>query len=306
MEKVEKLHETLKEVGDQKRIDTTLNNLQKHLISIQMISDEKLFIVQSICEQLDLKARQLDLDYRSVTSGNSFSSIVSPVKPTREFGRDHQHLTAAASNNQNFTPNSSLTTVPEVSTGDTDQPKLNEDGSSQESIVATGVASADPEETDDCEMESTCIVSSQGSSSKANGNQHLVSSPSKRGGKRNYHGRGGNRDTGRDTGRDTDSASKGRGGKRYVKSKDVHAGKRSKHNRDNSPPPSLYEENPIDPDEPTYCLCNQISFGEMICCDNTSCVLEWFHFQCVQLTTKPKGKWYCPQCRGDRSNVLKK
>ncbi|OQR72716.1 inhibitor of growth protein 3-like, partial [Tropilaelaps mercedesae] len=62
----------------------------------------------------------------------------------------------------------------------------------------------------------------------------------------------------------------------------------------------------IDPDEPTYCLCEQVSFGEMIGCDNEECAIEWFHFQCVALTTKPKGKWYCPRCRGDRSNQMKK
>ncbi|CAH3152588.1 unnamed protein product, partial [Pocillopora meandrina] len=50
-------------------------------------------------------------------------------------------------------------------------------------------------------------------------------------------------------------------------------------------------EYPIDPNEPTYCLCNQVSFGEMIGCDNEECPIEWFHFQCVGLTTKPKGKW---------------
>lgn len=64
-------------------------------------------------------------------------------------------------------------------------------------------------------------------------------------------------------------------------------------------------ELPIDPDEPTYCLCEQVSFGEMICCDNEECAIEWFHFSCVSLTTKPKGKWYCPRCRGDRSNQPK-
>ncbi|VDK50052.1 unnamed protein product [Anisakis simplex] len=58
-------------------------------------------------------------------------------------------------------------------------------------------------------------------------------------------------------------------------------------------------------DEPTYCLCEQISFGEMIGCDNEKCLVEWFHFECVQLKVKPKGKWYCPLCRGDRFNVLK-
>lgn len=69
--------------------------------------------------------------------------------------------------------------------------------------------------------------------------------------------------------------------------------------------PQREEETAIDPDEPTYCLCDQISYGEMIMCDNDLCPIEWFHFSCVTLTTKPKGKWYCPKCRGDRSNVMK-
>lgn len=25
---------------------------------------------------------------------------------------------------------------------------------------------------------------------------------------------------------------------------------------------------PVDPNEPTYCFCNQVSFGEMVACDN--------------------------------------
>lgn len=33
------------------------------------------------------------------------------------------------------------------------------------------------------------------------------------------------------------------------------------------PQPDFSSE-PIDPDEPTYCLCQQVSFGEMIGCDN--------------------------------------
>ncbi|CAJ0598622.1 unnamed protein product [Cylicocyclus nassatus] len=44
-------------------------------------------------------------------------------------------------------------------------------------------------------------------------------------------------------------------------------------------------------DEPTYCFCSRISFGEMIGCDNDKCEIEWFHFECIGLTTKPKGKW---------------
>ena len=44
----------------------------------------------------------------------------------------------------------------------------------------------------------------------------------------------------------------------------------------------------------------------MICCDNKACKIEWFHFNCVKLTTKPKGKWYCPNCRGETHKVMKK
>lgn len=25
---------------------------------------------------------------------------------------------------------------------------------------------------------------------------------------------------------------------------------------------------PVDPNEPTYCLCNQVSYGDMVACDN--------------------------------------
>ncbi|KAK2167852.1 hypothetical protein LSH36_23g07028 [Paralvinella palmiformis] len=57
---------------------------------------------------------------------------------------------------------------------------------------------------------------------------------------------------------------------------------------------------PVDPNEPTYCLCHQVSYGEMIGCDNPDCPIEWFHFACVGLSTKPKGKWYCPRCTADR------
>ncbi|XP_072233563.1 inhibitor of growth protein 3 [Leuresthes tenuis] len=51
-----------------------------------------------------------------------------------------------------------------------------------------------------------------------------------------------------------------------------------------------------DPNEPRYCICNQVSYGEMVGCDNTDCPIEWFHYGCVGLTEAPKGKWYCPQC----------
>ncbi|GAB4843718.1 PHD finger protein ing2 [Ancistrocladus abbreviatus] len=59
-------------------------------------------------------------------------------------------------------------------------------------------------------------------------------------------------------------------------------------------------DQPIDPNEPTYCICHQVSFGDMIACDNENCQGgEWFHYACVGLTpeTRFRGKWYCPTCR---------
>lgn len=63
---------------------------------------------------------------------------------------------------------------------------------------------------------------------------------------------------------------------------------------------------PVDPNEPTYCFCHQVSFGEMIGCDNADCPIEWFHFQCVGLTSKPKGKWFCQRCSQERDRHKKK
>ncbi|XP_066245288.1 inhibitor of growth protein 3 [Euwallacea similis] len=63
-----------------------------------------------------------------------------------------------------------------------------------------------------------------------------------------------------------------------------------------------------DPNEPRYCLCNQVSYGDMVACDNEECPSEWFHYPCVGISAPPKGKWYCPQCtttmkrRGGRKN----
>lgn len=60
--------------------------------------------------------------------------------------------------------------------------------------------------------------------------------------------------------------------------------------------PNIDLELPVDPNEPTYCFCKQVSFGEMVACDNHDCKIEWFHYGCVGLKEQPKGKWFCPNC----------
>ncbi|KAJ6129752.1 Zinc finger PHD-finger [Penicillium capsulatum] len=63
---------------------------------------------------------------------------------------------------------------------------------------------------------------------------------------------------------------------------------------------SLHEGDDEDEEgEPRYCYCNEISFGEMVACDNDACPREWFHLSCVGLT-KPPGKnvkWFCNECK---------
>ncbi|RMJ11144.1 hypothetical protein CDV36_009199 [Fusarium kuroshium] len=55
----------------------------------------------------------------------------------------------------------------------------------------------------------------------------------------------------------------------------------------------------IDADEPTYCYCNGVSYGEMVACDADECPREWFHLECVGLKVAPgsKAKWYCEDCK---------
>ncbi|KAJ4295213.1 hypothetical protein N0V90_007224 [Kalmusia sp. IMI 367209] len=54
-------------------------------------------------------------------------------------------------------------------------------------------------------------------------------------------------------------------------------------------------ESDEDGDEPRYCYCNQVSYGNMIACDNDSCPREWFHLPCVNLDRAPtaRTKWFC-------------
>ncbi|TYZ62147.1 hypothetical protein PybrP1_009618 [[Pythium] brassicae (nom. inval.)] len=61
--------------------------------------------------------------------------------------------------------------------------------------------------------------------------------------------------------------------------------------------PMVAEDLPIDPNEPIYCDCRRVSYGQMVGCDNDDCKYEWFHFECVGLTDQPTGKWYCKDCK---------
>ncbi|XP_041459979.1 uncharacterized protein LOC121411367 [Lytechinus variegatus] len=50
-------------------------------------------------------------------------------------------------------------------------------------------------------------------------------------------------------------------------------------------------------EEDDYCICHRGEYGRMIGCDNVACIQQWFHYECVGIRRKPRGSWYCPNCR---------
>ncbi|KAF3025691.1 hypothetical protein E8E14_014019 [Neopestalotiopsis sp. 37M] len=68
------------------------------------------------------------------------------------------------------------------------------------------------------------------------------------------------------------------------------------------------DEGDIDANEPRYCYCNNVSYGEMVACDAVDCEKEWFHLGCVGLRSAPSSstKWYCDNCKNRMKNGGKK
>ncbi|KAI0390986.1 hypothetical protein F5Y17DRAFT_33136 [Xylariaceae sp. FL0594] len=64
----------------------------------------------------------------------------------------------------------------------------------------------------------------------------------------------------------------------------------------------------VDANEPLYCYCNGVSYGEMVACDHDDCEREWFHLDCVGLKAAPPSsvKWYCDNCKDRMKTTGKK
>ena len=350
--------------------------IQRYLVAIQSISDEKLYIVQSIYEQLELKARQLDHDLRTISLGSGNTSLISPMKSPRDvrgyynsFNDRHPHMNGNGNNNGNngsIASESSPENNSSEENGSQDAVSDNghengsgrrvgghENGSGRrvgggESRVShtaknngttsgnhknngttssnhknNGTTSSNHIDHDDDENDADSeSPAKERKRSRRTKNSRGRDEDGRDGHNRSDHSTGHNRSD-HSTGHNRSDHSTGRGGKKRGfsgKSKDHNISvssqqhntssthhsisKKSRKRETGNDSPNFLDD--VDPDEPTYCLCNQISYGEMIGCDNTNCQIEWFHFSCVQLSTKPKGKWFCPACRGDRSNIQRK
>ena len=56
-----------------------------------------------------------------------------------------------------------------------------------------------------------------------------------------------------------------------------------------------------------YCYCNKPEEGDMVGCDNPSCLHQWFHLSCLNLKSLPTTKyWYCPDCSKEKSTRRRK
>jgi inhibitor-of-growth protein 1 len=318
LDRLEKSMEKAVKAGeDESKRKKALYWIQKYLIDIQVLADEKLQVGQSIYEQLELKARQLDLDIRAINIGSGGSNLFSPIKArtsdsgrgsfpsTSQFARGQQQ---AVNNNNSSTTNGNGNIASEESQDSSTSPDQ-ENGhevSKEETPSGKRVSKKrhrDEEDDDDKESESPIKDNKRTRRIKSSKfHEKHSSAQNDREEKEAKTTREESSSTRRGKGKSgTTSSAKNGSDQHHSSSKTSRRG-----HRDTSPPSVYDEPSPLDPDEPTYCICQQISFGEMIGCDNSRCAVEWFHFSCVGLTSKPKGKWYCPSCRGERSNIQRK
>lgn len=289
-----------------------LNKFLSSMVQLQHLSDTKICLAQTIYDQIDIKTRHLE------SQGRLVPPLSSSQMPSQVSAAQSSSSTSNANNNNNSHANSYANTN---GTPNNSSARANNcvNASANQTPSSTLCRS---ESNNPTESKSAAAATSKdnakevSSSNQANGNGKRASrraqgNNSKKESKEDSNGGSGGDDPSSTpvAAKESTSAKKTAAtGKRGVKggTRKANEGKRRKgsYNYNDDSPSGVF--NAVDPNEPTYCLCEQVSYGEMICCDNGSCKIEWFHFACVGLNSIPKGRWYCPECRGDRSNIQKK
>ncbi|XP_027199134.2 inhibitor of growth protein 1-like [Dermatophagoides pteronyssinus] len=259
-----------------------LNKIEIVLLALEKESDTKLDVVRSMLEQIDLKSRQLDASYRlanTLSNQSNQANGLAGSSYSNSNSKNSNHQTSRHHENQSNGRNSPAFHSKEKdhhqSSNGTN--KRMRRGSSKHNNHNNDYGSGD-------DRSSTPVASNQDRGTNQQSGQK----------------RGGNNKRGIKTSSNNKTEKRGKSSSSSAAAA-ANSSNASYHNDD-----SQLNDDAYDPNEPTYCLCEQVSYGEMICCDNAQCSIEWFHFVCVNLTTKPKGKWYCPQCRGERSNIPRK
>jgi len=270
----------------------TLLKIQQGLIAAQDIGDDKLATVQIIADIIENKTRQLEQDSKNLDFGrdDDDDEQENEEKASQSSTSNNTSTPANKSNNSSGNANGSSSSLPSVSgsniVSNSNKPikskvSQNDDKTSvKRRKKQEKVAKDDKDDALSASGPSTPVAAQKSGGSNTSSNNSKIKGTGKKQGAKNRKS----------------GAKKSSVASAVVTDKDKDDSDREEID------PSTFE---IDPDEPTYCLCDQVSYGEMVGCDNDLCPIEWFHFNCVQLTNKPKGRWYCPKCRGDKSTVMK-
>ncbi|XP_059482667.1 inhibitor of growth protein 1 isoform X2 [Neocloeon triangulifer] len=263
------LTESFKKESDGAALRKLQTQMQQTLIRAQEIGDEKLQAVNILQELIENQARLLETDSKNLDFGKDQENTEPSSKEIPSGPREQT----------SYSSSSNVTTMAVVNSASNSERQSKRARRSRVEIVEETYTSITIQTSSTTERN----VETRGNSS--------VSENSK-------SNSGGN--SGGMSSSNVNQRKQTKKKKRKAKQEKEQKQQKRQHQQDDSP-----QEIPIDPDEPTYCLCDQISYGEMICCDNDLCPIEWFHFSCVSLSSKPKGKWFCPRCRGDRPNIMK-
>merc|ERR1712141_301345 len=258
-----------------------LAKIQHGLIAAQDIGDDKLVTVQAMSDLIENKSRQLEHDSKILDFGKDDEE-----EQTTGGGATGTSTSKTSQNNTNNQTSSNVTST-----------KANQSSGSGTKTSKTEKAEKEggkpPVKRRKKQQPSADTSKSRGGAGDDREDDEVSNVSNRSGGSRSRGSMGGNKRGG----------GGGAGGQQIKK---VSRGKRTaNYEKDDSDKEVDLSNIEIDPDEPTYCLCDQVSYGEMIGCDNDLCPIEWFHFNCVQLASKPRGKWYCPKCRGDKQTVMK-
>lgn len=270
-----------------------MTRIQQSLIAAQELGDEKLQIVQQLTDLIESKTRQLDQNFKNLDYGKDEPMNVDVALKERRSQSPSSPLPATSAASQPFIPvatvpqlpitvSSSTTNVPTPAqavsnNGNPDRCNKRARRARQDTGSGMDVDGSDSNTKPEPIIQTKAVVTAQATNSSQKKTVNTKTSNNKK----------------KRTSKTGTATSSGR--------QSISGHNLSRDTREDTPS----QEETIDPDEPTYCLCDQISFGEMILCDNDLCPIEWFHFSCVGLATKPKGRWYCPNCRGDRPNIMK-
>jgi len=277
-----------------------LAKIQHGLIAAQDIGDDKLVTVQAMSDLIENKSRQLEHDSKILDFGKDDEEDGGQIVGGGGGVIGTSSSKTSQNNANNQTSSNVTSTKANQGSGSGNKSSKAEKAEKEGGKPPIKRRKKQQQPSADNTTTSKSRGGGAGASAAAGGDDREddeVSNVSNRsgGGSRSRGSMGGNKRGG------------GAGAAGQQMAKKTSRGKRpANYEKDNDSDKEVDLSNiEIDPDEPTYCLCDQVSYGEMIGCDNDLCPIEWFHFNCVQLSCKPKGKWYCPKCRGDKQTVMK-